>query len=198
MSSPQSLLSAVALCIGRGDRRLLSDLTFQIGAGDVLHLRGRNGAGKSSLIEVLVGLRPVQGGSVQRVATGQLHWIGHRNALNPDLSLVENLGAWCTLNGVSSRSILPALERMGLARLRLRQARTLSAGQKRRAALARLLLVPRPLWLLDEPLSGLDTEGLMLLGQLMNEQLASEGGIVVTSHQSLPGKLPRVTVIDLG
>ena len=198
MSSPESLLSAVALSIGRGDRRLLSDLHFRIDAGDVLHLRGRNGAGKSSLIEVLVGLRPAQGGTVQRVDTDRLHWIGHRNALNPDLSLIENLGAWCTLNGVSARGILPALDRMGLARLRLRLARTLSAGQKRRAALARLLLVPRPLWLLDEPLSGLDTEGLALLGQLMNEHVAGGGGIVVTSHQSLPGKLPRVTVIDLG
>ena len=73
----------------------------------------------------------------------------------------------------------------------------LSAGQKRRAALARLLLVPRPLWLLDEPLSGLDSEGVALLGQLMNEHVASDGGLVVTSHQSLPGKLARVTVIEL-
>jgi heme exporter protein A len=198
MNSPDSLLSAVALSIGRGDRRLLSDLSFEVGAGDVLHLRGRNGAGKSSLIEVLVGLRPAQAGDVRRVATDRLHWVGHRNALNPDLSLVENLEGWCTLNGVARRHILPALERMGLARLRLRQARTLSAGQKRRAALARLLLVARPLWLLDEPLSGLDTEGLGLLGQLMNEQVAGGGGLVVTSHQSLPGRLPRVPVIDLG
>lgn len=192
------LLSAVALSIGRGDRRLLSDLNFQVGAGDVLHLRGRNGAGKSSLIEVLVGLRPAQDGQVQRVEADRLHWVGHRNALNPDLSLIENLQAWCTLNGVEARSIVPALERMGLAKLRMRLSRTLSAGQKRRAALARLLLVSRPLWLLDEPLSGLDAEGLAVLGQLMNEHVASGGGIVVTSHQSLPGKLPRVTVIDLG
>lgn len=198
MSSPESLLSAAALSIGRGDRRLLSDLHFTVGAGDVLHLRGRNGAGKSSLIEVLVGLRPPQAGELQRPEAERFHWIGHRNALNADLSLVENLAGWCALNAVDAAAIAPALERMGLARLRLRAARTLSAGQKRRAALARLLLVARPLWLLDEPLSGLDTEGLGLLGQIMNEHVVSGGGIVVTSHQSLPGKLPRVTVIDLG
>ncbi|MGH8517217.1 MAG: ABC transporter ATP-binding protein, partial [Panacagrimonas sp.] len=95
-------------------------------------------------------------------------------------------------------TIAPALERMGLGRLRLRPARTLSAGQKRRAALSRLLIARRPLWLLDEPLSGLDGEGLAVLGQLMNEHVAAEGAMVVTSHQVLPGKLPRVTVIDLG
>lgn len=198
MTSSQILLSATALCIGRGDRRLLSDLTFQIGAGDVVHLRGRNGAGKSSLIEVLVGLRPPQGGALQRVEVDQVHWIGHRNGLSGDLTLVENLRAWCTLHAMPEARVLSALERVGLARLRLRRARTLSAGQKRRAALARLLLETRPLWLLDEPLSGLDTEGLVLLGRLMNDHVAAGGGIVVTSHQALPGKLPRVTVMDLG
>lgn len=193
-----ALLSATALCIGRGDRRLVSDLNFSLQPGDVLHLRGRNGAGKSSLIEVLVGLRPPQSGDVHRARDEAFHWVGHRNALNPDLTLRENLDCWCALNGVSGDTIVPALERMGLARLRLRPARTLSAGQKRRAALARLLVARRPLWLLDEPLSGLDGEGLAVLGQLMNEHIAGDGAIVVTSHQSLPGKLPRVTVIDLG
>lgn len=193
-----AVLSASALCIGRGDRRLLSDLHFALRAGDVLHLRGRNGAGKSSLIEVLVGLRPPQSGELHRAAGEDFHWVGHRNALNPDLTLSENLRCWCALNGVSPDGIAPALERMGLARLGRRPARTLSAGQKRRAALSRLLIVRRPLWLLDEPLSGLDSEGLALLGQLMNEHIAGEGAMVVTSHQALPGKLPRVTVIDLG
>ncbi|MGQ0697545.1 MAG: heme ABC exporter ATP-binding protein CcmA [Panacagrimonas sp.] len=192
-----SLLSATGLAIGRGDRRLLSDLDFSVGPGDVLHLRGRNGAGKSSLIEVLVGLRAAQGGQMKRPEPPQIHWIGHRNALNADLSVSENLGNWCALNGVAASGLASALERLGLARLKQRPVRTLSAGQKRRAALARLLLSPRPLWLLDEPLSGLDTQGAALLGQLMNEHLAGEGGIVVTSHQALPGRLPRVTVIEL-
>jgi heme exporter protein A len=193
-----ALLSATALCIGRGDRRLVSDLDFALQPGDVLHLRGRNGAGKSSLIEVLVGLRPPQSGALHRAAGEAFHWVGHRNALNPDLTLRENLDAWCALNDVARDAIAPALERMGLSRLHRRPARTLSAGQRRRAALARLLIVHRPLWLLDEPLSGLDGEGLAGLGRMMNEHIGRQGAIVVTSHQALPGKLPRVTVIDLG
>ena len=193
-----AFLTASDLTIGRGDRTLLSGLNLSILAGDVLHLRGRNGAGKSSLIEVLVGLRPARSGSLQRCGAEQFHWIGHRNALNGDLSVRENLEDWCALNGAPVAGIASALERTGLARLRHRQVRTLSAGQKRRAALTRLLLARRPLWLLDEPLSGLDAEGLVLLGQLMNEHVQGDGGIVVTSHQSLPGRLPRVTVMDLG
>lgn len=193
-----AFLTASDLTIGRGDRTLLSGLNLSISAGDVLHLRGRNGAGKSSLIEVLVGLRPARSGELQRCAPEQFHWIGHRNALNGDLGVRENLEDWCSLNGVAASVIPAALERTGLSRLRLRLVRTLSAGQKRRAALARLLLVRRPLWLLDEPLSGLDAEGLSLLGQIMNEHVQGEGAIVVTSHQSLPGRLPRVTVMDLG
>lgn len=192
-----ALLSVSGLGIGRGDRRLLSGLNFVVEPGDVLHLRGRNGAGKSSLIEVMVGLRAPQEGALRRPEPGQVHWIGHRNALNADLSIAENLSGWCALNDVPESSLAPALERVGLAPLKRRLARALSAGQKRRAAMARLLLVARPLWLLDEPLSGLDTQGVRLLGELMNEHIAGDGGIVVTSHQALPGKLARVRVIEL-
>lgn len=189
------LISATDLSIGRGDRTLLAGLNLSISAGDVLHLRGRNGVGKSSLIEVLAGLRPALAGRLQRAQP--MHWIGHRNALQGDLSVAENLADWCALNGLGRAGLPAALDRLGLARLKSRPARTLSAGQKRRAALARLLIVPRPLWLLDEPLSGLDVEGTRLLGALMNEHLAGAGGIVVTSHQSLPGRLPRVTTVEL-
>lgn len=199
MTSPSdALLTAAALSIGRGDRRLLSDLSFSVSAGDVLHLRGRNGAGKSSLIEVLVGLRPPQSGTLLRPPADRLHWIGHRNALHPDLSVVENLQYWCATQAVPAGKLSGVLEQVGLARLRARAARTLSAGQRRRAALARLLLAPRPLWLLDEPLSGLDQEGVALIGQLMNAHLAEGGALIVTSHQPLPGRLPRVTVMELG
>lgn len=198
MNFPLPLLTAAALCIGRGDRRLLSDLNFSVSAGDALHLRGRNGAGKSSLIEVLVGLRAPQSGTLVRPAADQVHWIGHRNALHPDLSVVENLQYWCATQDVATRELPAVLEQVGLARLRLRAARTLSAGQKRRAALARLRLAPRPLWLLDEPLSGLDAEGVALIGALMNAHLSDGGALIVTSHQPLPGRLPRVTVMELG
>ena len=192
-----TLLAATGLCMGRGDRQLLSDLNFSLAAGDVLHIRGRNGAGKSSLIEVLAGLRPQQAGQLKRPEASQVHWLGHRNGLNADLSISENLSSWCALNAVKADAMPVALERMGLSRLRHRYVRTLSAGQKRRAALARLLLVQRPLWLLDEPLSGLDAEGTRLLGDLLNEHVMAEGAVLITSHQALPGRLPRVSVIDL-
>ncbi|MGQ0620832.1 MAG: heme ABC exporter ATP-binding protein CcmA [Panacagrimonas sp.] len=191
-----TLLTATALSVGRGDRRLLSDLDLSVSAGDVLHLRGPNGVGKSSLIEVLAGLRPALKGQLQR--TQPMHWIGHRNALQGDLSVVENLAYWCAINEVGIGGLPTAMDRLGLSRLKSRPARTLSAGQKRRVALARLLTAPRPLWLLDEPLSGLDAAGVVLLGQLMNEHVATgQGAILVTSHQPLPGRLPRVTVVEL-
>lgn len=183
--------------IGRGDRTLLSDLNLSVSAGDVLHLRGYNGVGKSSLLEVLAGLRPKLAGVLVRPEPAALHWLGHRNAMHPDLSVAENLAYWCATQGVQPVNMRAALERLGLARLRHRAARTLSAGQKRRAALVRLLLAPRPLWLLDEPLSGLDADGVALMGQVMHEHVTGEGAMIVTSHQPLPGKLPRVTVLGL-
>lgn len=191
------ILQARGLVIGRGDRTLLAGLQLSVSGGDVLHLRGHNGVGKSSLLEVLAGLRPRLDGHLDRPDPGDLHWIGHRNAMHPDLSVAENLDYWCATQGVVPAGLKAALDRLGVWRLRQRPARTLSAGQKRRCALARLVLVPRPLWLLDEPLSGLDAEGVSLIGQLMCEHVAGEGAIVVTSHQPLPGKLPRVTVLAL-
>lgn len=190
------LLSATALSIGRGDRTLLSDLDLSVSAGDVLHLRGPNGVGKSSLIEVLAGLRPALKGEIRRERP--MHWIGHRNALQGDLSVAENLAYWCAINEAGTTSLTSAMDRLGLSRLKSRPARMLSAGQKRRTALCRLLVVPRPLWLLDEPMSGLDAAGTILLGQLMNEHVGTgQGAILVTSHQALPGRLPRVTVLEL-
>lgn len=191
------LLKASGLSIGRGDRVLLSGLNLSVSAGDVLHLRGHNGVGKSSLLEVLSGLRPRLEGQIEKPEPGRLHWIGHRNAMHPDLSVAENLAYWCATQAVVPTDLKTALDRLGLWRLRQRPARTLSAGQKRRCALVRLILDPRPLWLLDEPLSGLDAEGVSLIGQLMLQHVSGEGAIVVTSHQPLPGRLPRVTVLSL-
>lgn len=191
-----TLLQAQSLTVARGDRVLLSQLSFSLGRGDVVHLRGRNGLGKSSLIEVLVGLRAPQSGTVQRVEASRIHWVGHRNALHPDLTVEENLRDWCALNAATGVDLQPALERIGLWKLRRRPARTLSMGQKRRAALSRLLLQPRALWILDEPLSGLDTDGAALLGELLNAHVAADGGALVTSHQPLPGRLPQVTFLE--
>jgi len=190
------LLQTESLSVGRGDRVLFSGLTFAVAAGELVHLRGRNGAGKTSLLEVLAGLRAAVSGTVARPAGG-LHWLGHKNALNGDLSVYENLGFWCALQNCDPSPIAAALERLGLARLRHRPSRTLSAGQKRRAALARLLIAPRPLWLLDEPLAALDVEGLAYVGRMLDEHLRGGGGALVTSHQALPVDATHVQILEL-
>lgn len=187
------VLAAENLAVARGGRTLLRGLDFALNPGEALHLRGGNGIGKTSLLEVLSGLRaPADGGFSARPEAGQIHWLGHKNALNLTLTPVENLEFWCGLNGLAAAGTQPVLERLGIARLRHRPCRTLSAGQKRRCALARLLLVRRPLWLLDEPLDGLDAQGLALFAELLREQLADGGAAIVTSHQSLPPGVPGV------
>jgi heme exporter protein A len=193
-----TILAVEALNLTRGNRPLLSDLSFALAAGEVLHLRGSNGAGKTSLLEVLSGLRqPAEGKIAQRPEPGQLHWLGHKNALNLALSPVENLEFWCGLNGLAPAGIVTALEKMGVARVRHRPCRTLSAGQRRRSALARLLLVQRPLWLLDEPLDGLDAQGLELFAGLLNAHLREGGAAIITSHQPLPAGVLGVKELRL-
>ncbi len=192
-----SILTAQKLSVTRGERVLFADLTLVLDGGEILHLRGRNGAGKTSLLEVFAGLRRAAAGSVDAPAVQHLHWLGHRNALNPALTPIENLSFWCGLNSVKESGIVPALERLGVGKQRHRACRTLSAGQKRRTALARLLLSQRSLWLLDEPLDGLDTQGLTLFAELLREQQQRGGAAVVTSHQPLPPGLPNVRELQL-
>ncbi|HKY92039.1 MAG TPA: heme ABC exporter ATP-binding protein CcmA [Nevskiaceae bacterium] len=192
-----TLLTASNLTVARGDRTLLSAFRLVVVSGDAVHLRGRNGAGKTSLLEVLAGVRRPAAGEVTSAGPTQIHWLGHRNALHIDLTASENLDYWCALHHVDPKGIPAALERVGLDKVRRRPVRTYSAGQKRRAALARLFLVRRPLWLLDEPLSGLDAHGVALFGATLAEHIGTGGAAVVTSHQALPGRLPRVTTIEL-
>jgi len=185
------LLRAEALAVFRGDRCLLADFSLELCAGGLTHLRGANGVGKSSLLETLAGLRAARQGRVLREpAEAGVHWLGHRNGLNSHLSPQENLRDWCAYNEADGSRIMSALTQLGLPpRAQRRACRSLSAGQKRRAALARLVLIRRPLWLLDEPLDGLDQEGLALFETLALEQLSGGGAILMTSHQALPQQL---------
>ncbi len=186
------------LTVTRGDRTLVAGLNFAVNAGQVLHLQGRNGAGKTSLLEILCGLRAPAAGSVEgRPEASAYHWIGHKNALNPVLTIEENLRFWCALHDLPAAGIEAALNRVGLKSLRHRPCGNLSTGQKRRAALARLLAAPRPWWFLDEPLAGLDAAGLTLFGELLDAHLREGGTAVMTSHQLLPIDAARVQALVL-
>lgn len=180
-------LHVIDLSVTRGDRTVLKGLDFSVEPGEVLHVQGRNGAGKTTLLEVLSGLRsPAQGHIKSQPAVDELHWIGHRNGLHPALTPLENLHYWCRLHGVSTQGIDPALQRLGLHKQRHRPSGKLSMGQRRRAALARLLAAPRPWWMLDEPLAGLDVTATELVAGLLAEHAAAGGAVLVSSHQPFP------------
>ena len=191
-------LRVADLAVTRGDRTLVAGLQFEIDAGRVLHLQGRNGAGKTSLLEVLCGLRAPAAGTIEgRPQAADYHWIGHKNALNPVLTIEENLRFWCALHSLPAERIDAALGRVGLKTQRRRPCGSLSTGQKRRAALARLVAAPRRWWFLDEPLAGLDVAGLSLFGELLDTHLHEGGAAVMTSHQPLPVDGSRVNVLVL-
>ena len=192
------LLSFQNLAVARGDHVLLRDLAGSVGAGDVLHIRGANGIGKTSLLEILCGLREPEQGEVARAFEPEgCHWIGHRNALNPALTPHENLRFWCALQDAPADGIRAALREFDLARVADQPCRQLSAGQKRRAALARLAVVRRPVWFLDEPLSSLDEGGIRHWLALLQSHQQQGGAAIITSHQSLPAQLPGLRMLEL-
>lgn len=190
-SRAMSLLELSALQVGRGTRTLTHPLSLSLKAGDGCHLTGPNGIGKTTLLETAAGLRPPWTGEVRRHA--RAHWLGHRNALAGNLTPEQNLDAWAGLQADVRRSPLDALAAMGVPAPRRRLCRQLSAGQRRRAALARLLIAPRPLWILDEPLDGLDRDGLTLLAGLIETHRAGGGALLITSHQPLPAGMRAIS-----
>lgn len=194
-----ALLTFRSLAIARGDHVLLRDLAGNVNAGETLHIRGPNGIGKTSLLEVLCGLREPEQGTVERsVEPEACHWVGHRNALNPALTPFENLRFWCDVQCVAGDGIRGALREFELERVADQPCRQLSAGQKRRAALARLALARRPLWFLDEPLGALDEPGIRHWLGLLQAHAAQGGAAIITSHQKLPAQLPGLRSMELG
>jgi heme exporter protein A len=193
-----AILEFSNLAIARGDHVLLRGLEGAVVAGEILHIRGANGIGKTSLLEVLAGLRrPDQGEVTRGFEPEGCHWVGHRNALNPALSPFENLRFWCAVQGAPADGVRPALREFELSRVADQPCRQLSAGQKRRAALARLAIVRRPAWFLDEPLSALDEAGVHHWLNLLAAHQQQGGAAVITSHQLLPARLAGLRSLEL-
>lgn len=185
------LVAANLACI-RGGRQVFRELNFAVDAGTALVVTGPNGAGKSTLLRVVAGLvRPeagtftLTGGDPELTLAEQSHYLGHLDALKPSLSVRENLTFWADFLGPSSHRVEPALAAVGLGGLARLPAAYLSAGQRRRLSLARLLAVERPIWLLDEPTSALDQSAQAMLTDLMRAHLAAGGLILASTHGPL-------------
>jgi heme exporter protein A len=172
---------------------VFSDISFELRAGEALLLLGPNGAGKSSLLRIVAGLlRPaagkfdLSGADSDRSLAEHAHYLGHLDPLKSSLSTAENLGFWTRfLGGGCGKRPLEALEAVGLEGVSDLPAGYLSAGQRRRLSIARLLAIARPIWLLDEPASALDADGQKLLLEIMRRHLAAEGLILAAAHASL-------------
>jgi len=177
--SGSCLLKADALAIMRGERVLFRDVSLVADAGEAVILRGANGAGKTTLLRILAGLTQAELGEVTR--TVPFHWIGHKEGLKPDETPVQHLKRWAQAWGADAE-IAPIVDRMALSRAADVPARLLSAGQRRRAALGRLLLEDRPLWLLDEPLTALDVDGKALVLDMIAAHRTNGGAVIAAIH----------------
>jgi heme exporter protein A len=194
---PDETLTAERLHVWRGERHVLRGIGFALEPGACLEVTGANGAGKTSLLRVVCGLLYPEEGRVLwngadvrrdlRAFQSELGYLGHEPPLKADLSARENLRYWIGVRRRLARTELEqALARVGASRWSDRLVRTLSAGQRRRVALAGIALLAVPLWVLDEPTTHLDTEGQQLVGQLIGEQLARGGRVLAAVHHELP------------
>jgi len=181
------------IAVRRGGRRLFSDLSLSLAAGQACALTGANGTGKTSLLRAVAGLVALEAGEVgfggvdvTDARAGGLHLLGHLDGLKPARTAREELGFWSLWQGGSAALAEQAVTALELAPLMDLEIRRLSAGQRRRLALARLLAAPRPLWLLDEPLSPLDAGWRMRFGAMMQTHLAGGGMILAAVHDPLP------------
>ena len=182
------LINAEGLGAIRGERVLFSDIALILSSGEAIVLRGANGSGKSTLLRMIAGLSRPDAGNVAR--TTRHHWLGHRNGVKPHETPRKHLTHWGRVWG-SSADPVEVARQMGLERPMDVAGRLLSAGQKRRTAIGRLLLVDRPVWLLDEPFTALDAAGRELLTGLIADHRAKGGAIIAALHGEAPFKASR-------
>ncbi|KGJ04167.1 heme exporter protein A [Paracoccus halophilus] len=180
------------LAVARGGLRAVEQLSFALAAGQALILRGPNGIGKTTVLRTLAGLQPAVAGTIE-AAPESLAYAGHADGLKPALSVAENLRFWSRV--FDGPEIGAALERMNLRDLATRPAHALSAGQKRRLGLARLLVTGRPVWLLDEPTVSLDSASVALFAGVLRDHLAQGGAALIATHIDLG--LPEAEILDL-
>jgi len=204
------MLKVIDLACRRGDRRLFSGVSFTLEAGALLHVRGCNGSGKTTLLRALCGLLVPEVGEIlwqgqdsRRLGEdyrADLLYCGHLNGIKDDLTGIENLRVAAILDGnpVDEGRLRSALEQMGLAGYEDLPAMALSQGQKRRGALARLLVSKAPLWILDEPFTALDADAANLLLGLIAGHVSDGGILVLTTHQEVPLTVGGVQRLYLG
>jgi heme exporter protein A len=180
------------LAVARGGVTVLQGLGFGVGAGQALVLRGPNGSGKTTLLRTLAGLQPAVAGEID-LALDAVAYSAHADGLKSSLTVAENLGFWAAIYG--GPAIDRAVQAMDLASLTRRRAGELSAGQKRRLGLARLLVTGRPLWLLDEPTVSLDVASVALFAGVVRQHLSTGGAAIIATHVDL--SLPEARILDL-
>jgi heme exporter protein A len=191
-----SSLTAEKLACARGERRLFDSLSFRVRAGQALAVEGANGAGKTSLLRLIAGfLAPVGGRILVKMGESEsddseergrlVGWLGHLDGLKPQMTVLEQLTFYARLHAIRDADLSSVLAQVGLARQSELPCRYLSAGQRRRLALTRLLVSRRPLWLLDEPFAALDTSGQALVAQLMARHCGEGGIIIAATHDPL-------------
>ncbi|MEY3106723.1 MAG: hypothetical protein RIT35_893 [Pseudomonadota bacterium] len=193
-------LQGVDLSCIRDDRVLFEGLSFELRAGQVLLLEGKNASGKTSLLRILCGFREADAGQIKWCGEAindsdyyvDMAYVGHLDGVKKELTVIENLKVSLALSQAGQYSIQQALVKVHLDDFDDALVQTLSAGQKRRLSLARLLITNKRLWILDEPFTSLDTAGIILIETLMTEHCASGGMIFLTSHHDL--HLPDVDV----
>lgn len=206
-TSSTLMLEARSITCVRGERELFSDLDLQVFPGQCLHIRGENGVGKTSLLRLLTGLASPESGEIlwngypikKEVSEyhGKLLFLGHRDALKEDLSALENLRMYAAIDGVvlSEQDAFASLWRFGLKGREDLPVNCLSAGQKKRVLMARMLTRRAQIWILDEPFNALDAHAVHELQELITEHLESNGLVVLTSHQPL--SISGLRVLDL-